>query len=875
MHKTTLQKSFLSGFTALLLLSGAACTKTDPPDTTGSGTTANTSVTAIPSVSGLPDAAVTSLSEYTIVRPDNIKPAELKYFMAALDAMKNALSIDFAVASDYVDYYPVKDREIVFGKSTRDDLAANHTVLATGDDYEISACDERIFLHYSDPAGVAPGIAKLISLLNPEIPEDTGKSIILEAMIHRGIYDNIKLLSSGFQIQPNADTYVRDGGNYRNKNFGGETAIEVKQCVSPGNKDLNRKALIRFSIDMLSADRIANATLRVYSIAVQSDHNLPGVTLMASVHDSDWEETEITFADCKTDNPTVAKTRVNNNCWNVLDVTDAVKEAVMAGKTEITFMLSGLETEQMHMKFSSTESKDGNCPSLRIISDEEALTHPVLTPAAAVGVVKDVNAYAEGIVEEYLTWYKENVECKNPGEEYTRTWGSPSEYTLSSLASADEGANMVYTGYKSRSIESLANFDAASEPKHSEYGGRMDITLEATGFFRVEKIGDRWWLIDPEGHPYMAAGMGYVCPGTSEGQKAVTQQIHGSNEAWAADAADTLKNDLGFTAVTHLSTPELLNAADNKIPYSHSNTFLSSYAGSTGAAKPGFGHYTYNDNGTMPVFDPMFKVYSENLAKSMADRHKDDPYFLGYMSDNELPISTLMLDNSITLDPENGRSVYTYAVAHAWLRAMTGKESVSTADITDELRGKYCEFVYDWYFKVVTEAIRKYDQNHLYLGCRFMYPGYTHECFIRAAGRWCDVLTMNYYFVWEAEPETVKMWAEVSGRPFMITEFYLKGMDSGLPNTAGAGWSGKTQKDRADHYSSYVLKLIESGQCVGWSWLQYWDNDPNDPKTDSASNNANKGIYSSDFKMYTTLTDRMREVNGCMYALADYFDARQ
>jgi len=871
-----MQKSILSVFTALLLLAGAACTETNPPaDTTGSDTTADTSVVVTPSVPGMPDAAVNALSEYTLLRSDNMKSAELKYFMAAQDAMEEALSIDFAVASDFTDYYPVREREIVFGKSTRDELAANPTVIATGDAYEISACDERIFLHYSDLTGVVPGVTKLITLLKPEVPEDTAKGAILSALIKREAFSNVKLLNGGFQITADADTYVRDGGSYKTQNFGGETTLDVKQCTPPYNTHLNRKALIRFPIDMLTADKVASATLRVYSVAVQNDNNLPGVTLMASVHDNDWEEKKVTFADCKTDNPIISETLVTNNCWNILDVTDAVKEAIKAGKTEITFMLSGLNTEQMHMKFSSNESDDNNAPVLRIIDDLEMLKNPVLKPISAVGIVKDVNAYAEGIVEEYLTWYKENVEGKTPGEEYTRTWGSPSEYTLSSLAGSGESANMAFTGYKSRSIESLANFNAASEPKHSEYGGRMDITLEATGFFRVEKVGDRWWFIDPEGHPYFASAMGYVCPGTSDGQRAVTQQIYGSNEAWAADAADTLKNDLGFTAVTHISNDKLLNATDNKLPYSQTNSFLSAYARNVGAAVPGAGHHTFSDNGTMPVFDPMFKVFADNTAKSLAATFKDDPYFLGYMSDNELPISTLMLDNSITLDPENGRSVYTYAVSHAWLRAMTGKEIVSKSDITDELRSKYCEFVYDWYFKVVTESIRKYDPNHLYLGCRFMYPGYTHECFIRAAGRWCDVLTMNYYFVWEAEPETVKMWAEVSGRPFMITEFYLKGMDSGLPNTAGAGWSGKTQKDRADYYSSYVLKLVESGQCVGWSWLQYWDNDPNNPKADPTSTNANKGIYNSKFEMYTTLTDRMREVNTCMYALADYFDARQ
>ena len=156
-----------------------------------------------------------------------------------------------------------------------------------------------------------------------------------------------------------------------------------------------------------------------------------------------------------------------------------------------------------------------------------------------------------------------------------------------------------------------------------------------------------------------------------------------------------------------------------------------------------------------------------------------------------------------------------------------------------------------------------------------MYPGYLRECFLRAAGRWCDVITMNYYFVWEPESTLMTEWVQWSGKPFFITEFYLKGADSGLANTAGAGRTGKTQTDRADYYSTYTMRLIESGWCVGWSWLQYWDNDPSNAKADPTSTNANKGIYNSAFEPYTVLTERMKAVNQRMYTLADYFASRR
>ena len=44
------------------------------------------------------------------------------------------------------------------------------------------------------------------------------------------------------------------------------------------------------------------------------------------------------------------------------------------------------------------------------------------------------------------------------------------------------------------------------------YGGRRDKSYTASGFYYARKIQDRWWLIDPEGNPYLNAGVAAVAP---------------------------------------------------------------------------------------------------------------------------------------------------------------------------------------------------------------------------------------------------------------------------------------------------------------------------------------------------------------------------
>ena len=56
---------------------------------------------------------------------------------------------------------------------------------------------------------------------------------------------------------------------------------------------------------------------------------------------------------------------------------------------------------------------------------------------------------------------------------------------------------------------------AAAEFKVGRYGGDLGTQAKATGFFRVEMIEGRWWLVDPEGHLFLSTGANGVSGGRS------------------------------------------------------------------------------------------------------------------------------------------------------------------------------------------------------------------------------------------------------------------------------------------------------------------------------------------------------------------------
>ena len=297
---------------------------------------------------------------------------------------------------------------------------------------------------------------------------------------------------------------------------------------------------------------------------------------------------------------------------------------------------------------------------------------------------------------------------------------------------------------------------------------------------------------------------------------------------------------------------------------------MSSYGYSCGIRDNGSGSTLFTENNTMPVFDPDFEGYAKGWAEKYIV-YSDEARLIGYTSDNELPMNEDMLDRSLSVNHLELVNVYTYACAWTWLVNITGKEAPTYADITYELRDLYRGFVWDRYYNVVANAVKEVDPEHMYMGTRFLTTANTSEWVYRFSAQYLDCMTINWYKDWEPSAEALKGIARNGDMPFVVTEFYTKAGDSGLGNTSGAGWYVATQDDRADFYDTFVLRMLESPNCVGWQWFQYMDNDPNSGTGDQSSIDSNKGIFASDLTEYTVLTDRMKALNEKVYMLVDYF----
>ena len=636
--------------------------------------------------------------------------------------------------------------------------------------------------------------------------------------------------------------------------------VDIKEA---GGGNMQREGLLKFDISDLTVDAIESISLvgKYVNMTAERTFNIYWV-------DSDWDGQTVTYNDVPT-GELIAEAITFTGKGARLDLAEYVKEALDNGETEFSIKIVPLYQEgsgQTRIYFD-----EENKPYLEI-SDEYREKNYYENLVADKAANDAIWAWAQKMYDEWYARYQklpavnENAEMIHPDQ---------SQYTKTNYASGNAG-NYASTKkpYKTRPLEAITDLDQyvseqVKNAKLDRYGGLMVESLKqkATGFFYTVKIDGRWWMIDPLGYPYFSIGLSnihYSLNGSSL-QRNNALKLFGTLDNWALATTKEVREYLNFNST--FNPPAEMRRVDDLLPYIAPLSVMSRY----GSAKGHMGSTKFTQNGTMPVFDPDFVSYAKSVVKEQIVSAVKDPNIIGYTTDNELPMQEVMLDNALTVDHRNPINHYTYACTWTWLVNITGKEDPSFDDVTDELRDLYRGFVYDRYYYIVEDAIRAVDTNHMYMGSKYLTVSKDSEWVHRFAAQYLDCMTINWYFCWEPESEALYGFERNSDLPFVVTEFYTKAGDSGLGNSSGAGWYVATQTDRADYYDTFTLKLLESNNCVGWQLFHYMDNDPSSGTTDKTSVDSNKGLYNSEYEIYTDFADRVLLLNENVYKLLDYF----
>ena len=176
-----------------------------------------------------------------------------------------------------------------------------------------------------------------------------------------------------------------------------------------------------------------------------------------------------------------------------------------------------------------------------------------------------------------------------------------------------------WKSYEAKTVDRLPGFNCRkSDPKQSVYGGWMVDRQEATGFFRTQKIGGRWWLIDPEGWPFIHKAVAVFTTGGSDRQKKALEEKFGTRAAWAADQQEMLRR-YGFNGLGAWSDVKTVRESERPMPYtvivSPMGMYRSQHRRHFGGKYKQAGWQGYRFDLAM-VFDPGFDAVSAPLPST-------------------------------------------------------------------------------------------------------------------------------------------------------------------------------------------------------------------------------------------------------------------
>jgi hypothetical protein len=425
-----------------------------------------------------------------------------------------------------------------------------------------------------------------------------------------------------------------------------------------------------------------------------------------------------------------------------------------------------------------------------------------------------------------------------------------------------------YRARKTRTLTLLPGYTQSIDPLVCELGGRADLSQEATGFFRTERIQERWWLIDPHGHPFFSTSLNSIRPGLRKDRNptavAAFDERWKQKDEWAEDASRFLRES-GFNTIGTWSDDALLKV-DRPLPWTTVIYVMYPFGAQRGA-KADESNMKF-PNECIPIFDPEFEDFcKQKIESDVSDERVQDQTLVGYFVDNELPWRSDALDRYLQIDTTD----VNYRETAAWLSRRKQLSSTDEHDsigtlITDRDRADFLAHIADRYFSVVSRALKNRDPNHLYLGSRLHGQAVRLEPVFRVSGTYADVISVNYYNRWtprDAEIDSWPTWSE--DKPFLISEWYAKGDDSGYKNVQGAGMVVKTQADRGRYYQNFLLRLLESKSCVGSFWHTYRD-------AKELPAGSNKGFVRVSFEPYDDLVKHAVDINIAKYGLIDFLD---
>jgi hypothetical protein len=361
-----------------------------------------------------------------------------------------------------------------------------------------------------------------------------------------------------------------------------------------------------------------------------------------------------------------------------------------------------------------------------------------------------------------------------------------------------------------------------------------------SNFFTVgQHANGSWSFVDPSGEPIFSVALNHIDDSDLRYPHNVDvfERKYGTRENWfkgvVNDLSDLRFNTLGWTQ-QYISGGwgEALDWFGDPVDLGHSYPWPDRNLLDAGMPyvvqiraqeiEDWNGHPAFRD-----VFGEDFEKYADWIARRAVSDHKNSPNLLGYF----------LVDIPSWLPHASGRF---------W----PGFDSLTPAQHETKLYE-----VAEKYYRTITEAIRRYDPNHLILGDRYNGNKGIPDAPLHAMKDYVDVLSVQY-FTGKSDAEYAQMiedlhsWHELTGKPVVIADIGNWTPTDMNPHRTS---DMTTQAERGADYAHGLELVAQQPWLIGWHWCGYIEN-----------LGRGWGIKDPFDNFYTDMTDRVREANAAV-----------
>lgn len=462
---------------------------------------------------------------------------------------------------------------------------------------------------------------------------------------------------------------------------------------------------------------------------------------------------------------------------------------------------------------------------------------------------------------EYVVEIDPSMEAKNAQKteliidkfgQYTKMdW--PGKVKSEEELKADVGAEKTY-------------YAGLTPPQFDKYGGlpgsMAKFGFQKTGFFHVERKDGRWHMVDPDGNLYFHLGvcsfMTYPASVYYQGREGLFEWIppyesefktaYGQNSGGGRDGqfnylvANMIKK-YGKPYDYKEWTARMIERV-RKFGFNSSGAFGSGSQEARGESSfpsvPGLPFAFWEGVQELPgiartwdPFDEKILAIVESKLSQKIPKDAEDPLIIGYSLMNEP-----LYENIAKVVPtykgnfackrrlaqmleEKYKSIDSFN--EAWGLKLASFEEVRDQGLAVKTKAaandmnEFKKLFYETYFRFVTETFRKYDKNHMLIGCRLQSGTINDEDLCRIGGKYMDIWSFNYYTYGFDTGFLDRIYEWTGGKPMIFSEFYWNSFkDSGVP---GGVRDVSSQEARGLAYRHYVEHAATMGYVVGIEWF--------------------------------------------------------